>query len=89
VEFKHGVPQGSIIGPLLFLIYMNDVPKVIHNKSIPVLLADDISILFTCSNLTDFKRNINTVFDTLNNWSNDNLLCLNFEKTHYIQFVTE
>ena len=88
-KVKHGVPQGSIIGPVLFLIYVNDLPKAINNKSIPLLFADDTSILFTHSNLTDFTKNINTVFDTLNKWFDNNLLCVNFEKTHYIHFVTK
>jgi hypothetical protein len=68
---------------------VNNLPKAINNKSIPVLFADDTSILFTHSNLTDFINNINTVFDTLNKWFDDNLLCINFEKTHYIHFVTK
>jgi hypothetical protein len=38
---------------------------------------------------TLFKKNINATFDNLSNWFNDNLLCLNFQKTHYIHFVTK
>jgi hypothetical protein len=64
-------------------------PKAINNKSIPVLFANDTSILFTHFNLINLKENINTAFDTLNNWFNENLLCLNFEKTYYIHFVTK
>jgi hypothetical protein len=52
-KVKHGVPQGSII---VFLIYMNVLPKAINNKSIPVLFADDTSILFTHYNLSDLKK---------------------------------
>jgi hypothetical protein len=59
-KVKHGVPQGSIIGPVLVFIYMNELPKAINNKSIPVLFADSTSILFTHSNLIDLKKNINT-----------------------------
>jgi hypothetical protein len=44
------------MGPLLLCVYMNDLPKVINSKSIPVLFADDTSILFTYSNLTDLKK---------------------------------
>ena len=46
---------------------MNDLPKVINNKSIPVLFAKDISILFSRTNFKGFEENMNSVFETLNN----------------------
>jgi hypothetical protein len=47
-KIKQGVPQDSILGPFLFILYINDLPYLIHKISQPILYADDISIL--CSN---------------------------------------
>jgi len=88
-KVRHGVPQGSIFGPLLFLLYINDLPKIINKTSAPIIFADDTSILFTHSNLIDFKKNISIIFTTLNKWLGANQLSLNFNKTNYVQFTTK
>ena len=84
-----GVPQGSILGPLLFLIYINDLPKIKNKTSAPIIFADDTSILFTHSNPIDLSKNINTVFKTLNKWLRANELSLNFNKTNFLHFTTK
>ena len=76
----HGVPQGSILGPLLFLVYINDLPKIINKTQTPVIFADDTSILFTQSNLIDPNKNINKFFETLNKWLIANELFLTLIK---------
>jgi len=86
---RHGVPHGSILEPLLFLLYINDLPKIINKTSAPIIFADDTSILFAHSNPIDFNKNIYIVFVTLNKWLRANQLSLNFNKTNYVHFTTK
>ena len=88
-EVKHGVPEGSILGPLLFLLYINDLPKIINKTSTRIIFADDTSILFAHSDPTTFNNNNHIVFATLNKWLRANQLPLNFHKTNYVHFTTK
>jgi hypothetical protein len=84
-----GVPQGSVLGPLLFLIYINYLPKTVNDKTVPILFADDTSMIVKSPNSTDFQNNMVSVFDCVNKWFKVNLLSINVNKTHYIQFKTK
>jgi len=84
-KVRHGVPQGSVLGPQLFLFYVNDLPKIINETSKPIIFADDTSILFAHSNLTDMSKNIHIVFTALNKWLRANQLSLNLNKTNYVR----
>ena len=55
-KVEHGVPQGSIVGPLFFIPYVNDLLMIINNTSKTILFADDTSLIVTNPNLKDFKR---------------------------------
>jgi hypothetical protein len=79
-KVRHGVPQSSILRPLLFLLYINDLPKVINKTSAPIIFADDTRILFTHFNSIDFNKNIHIVFTTLNKRLRENQLSVNFNK---------
>jgi len=84
----HGVTQGSILGRLPFLIYINDLPRVVNDIAKPVLFADDTTILITSSKNSDFDLKATTAFNLVNEWLNTNFLHINLNKTHFMQFTT-
>lgn len=79
-----GVPHGSILGPLLFLVYVNDITDRLHSFS--HLFADDTS-LFQAINKSDYLEsfnNLNEELDTLSKWANQWKVAFYPLKTEYI-----
>ena len=80
-----GVPQGSVLGPLLFLIYINDLPNI-SKKLKFFLFADDTNIYYEADNLKTLERVVNNELQWLNHWLNVNRLSLNISKTNFVIF---
>ena len=80
-----GVPQGSILGPLLFLLYINDLPNAARMAE-TLLFADDTSIFYSHSDPKHLISVLNTELTEIDNWMKSNKLSVNIKKTSYIIF---
>ena len=80
-----GVPQGSVLEPLLFIIYCNDMPKLFKYCS-SVIFADDTTIYHAGTSQTEVYRKMNSDLETLSDWFKANKLSVNASKAKYMVF---
>jgi len=84
---RHGVLQGSILGPLHFLLFINDLPNASRLLNF-LFFADDTSILASHKSYDKLFSMVNFELDHVNNWFRANKLSLNVMKTKYILFTS-
>ena len=85
LDIDIGVPQGSVLGPILFLIYINDLYYCSDFKT--TLYADDSVLTLSHKNVNRLQYNLNVELCKIHAWLNYNQLSLNIAKTNYILFT--
>ena len=86
-QVSYGVPQGSILGPLLFLLFINDLPLYVNNVNTD-LYADDTTLYDIQNSVEDIENNLQIALDRLNTWCKCNGMLLNSSKTKIMLVTT-
>ena len=84
-SIEYGVPQGSILGPLLFILFMNDFSKA-SKLFFTILSADDTSVFLEGKEYTKLVEILNEELNKITIWLNANKLMINVKKPHYMVF---
>ena len=79
-----GVPQGSTLGPILFLLYINNLPSI--TKFNTLLFADDTTLTLSNESVRELEKSVNSGLTNVVAWMQANKLTINFKKTNFILF---
>ena len=80
-----GVPQGSMLGPLLFIVYINDLSSLDLESKV-ILYADDTVLYYSSKDIKDLENKLNADLVVLSRWFYDNLLTINISKCTFVLF---
>ena len=87
-DIEVGIPQGSCLGPLLFLVYINDLPQAVQDSNVS-MYADDTSLCYQSQDLTRLNEAISSDLMKLDTWPQGNKLSPNVAKTHSMLISTK
>jgi hypothetical protein len=87
-KILQGVPQGSVLGPVLFLLDINDLPAATKESAMTILFTDDASLIFTDKSKDGLDTKLSVNIKIVDSWFKPNLLSINFVKTYCMQFIT-
>jgi len=82
---SHGVPQGSILGPILFFIYVNDIMELKLNSTV-YLFADDTALVCSADNYMHLQYFLSEDLQKLSKWMYENRLTMNWDKSSFMLF---